>query len=82
VTYLAEVDRMTDDVGELVESVPLEEHAPIVAELLRRDLVAVRDLQFADLHPGRVPSPRPEVRPPHRPGSSSEGVGRGLDPDP
>jgi hypothetical protein len=47
---------MTDDIGQLVEAVPLEEHATVVAELLRSDLVAVWDLEFADLHLGSLPS--------------------------
>ena len=50
VLRLREVERVPDGLLEAVEAVPLEEDAAVVAELLRGDLVAVGDLQFADLH--------------------------------
>ena len=53
---LRERERMPHRLLEPIEPVPLEEHAAIVAELPGGDLVAVGDLQFADLHRWILPT--------------------------
>jgi hypothetical protein len=70
---LRELQTMTDPLLQTIESIPLEEDTAIVAELPRRDLIAVWHAQFADLHSGSLPwaesiTSRPRRRQPSRPG--------------
>lgn len=51
---LLEVERMPNSFSELVEAVVLEEHASVVGELLRRDLEATGNAEFANLHTGSL----------------------------
>jgi hypothetical protein len=50
---LGEAQRMPDGLFELVEAIPLEEDSPIIAELLRGNLITVWHSKFANLHAGK-----------------------------